>query len=45
VKKLLPFILLICCCSFLLGCGQNGPLFLPDTHPTNIAIDKTNEKN
>lgn len=30
-------LLVLCCCLPLLGCGQRGPLYLPDEPPADAS--------
>ncbi|GGH90424.1 hypothetical protein GCM10007363_07900 [Pseudomonas fluvialis] len=39
-RLLLPFLALAVLCSALAGCGQKGPLYLPDDEKTTKERDK-----
>ena len=39
-RLLLPFLALAVLCSALAGCGQKGPLYLPDDEKTTTERDK-----
>ena len=39
-RLLLPFLALAVLCSALTGCGQKGPLYLPDDEKTAKERDK-----